>query len=106
MSWLKDAFNQVKGAGLEVLEGVGETALAGVVGGIQSANPTTQKNNAPEIGEDGRGNTVTQAPVGNLVPARSPVADFVANMPVWALALGGVSTVVLVGSVVYLVVRK
>lgn len=105
MSWLENAFKQVKAAGLEVIEGVGEQALSGVVGGIQSASPTAKQNNAPEIGEDGRGNTVTQQPGRNMMRP-SPMADFVANMPVWAMVLGGTSTLVLVGSVVYLVVRK
>lgn len=104
MSFFSDAFKQIKDAGLEVIEGVGETALQGVVTGIKGATPDATKT--PQIGEDGRGRTVTQAEPTNVPAQYGGAVGYIAGLPVWAQVLGGGSVLLLVGSVVYLVVRK
>ena len=107
MNFFQQAFNQIKTAGLETLEGIGEAAVSGVVAGISGASPTSQQNNAPDIGDtgNGRGQVVTQ-PVGTLMPQQSGVAGFLEGMPTWAKVLGGGSVLLLVGSVAALAVGR
>lgn len=105
---LSDSWNQIKDAGLETIEAIGEGAVAGVTGAIRgstlpAANSDAQINNAPDIGMSGDGmRTLTSAPVSSQY---SP-PNFIQSMPTWAKVVGGVSAVMLVLGVGVLVARK
>lgn len=105
--WLKEQAAQIKSAGLETIEAVGEGAVAGITdairgGTLSGASATDQVNNAPDIGVSGDGRrTVTSQPVGNQYQA----PGFIQGMPTWAKVVGGGSVLLLVTGVVLLAVR-